>query len=248
MSSRGLASLWVALVLSPAAPQRLNEISASQVADRLLLEDHQVLVAPAAQDTIRRLGQTLVESSGNPELLQFTFTVLNDPVPNAFSFPGGYVYVTSGLLAIAESRDEVAAILAHEVAHVNAEHRIRTRFNNPFSSHPRFKRPHDSASKPPEPGSIAAGLGGIAAAVAGCAAAPIFCGAVAIISVFDLEPFNELWADELAIGYLRKAGFDANALAGMVGKLSAGWHRDWPPEKQKSPEERIWNIRRLMVS
>lgn len=53
---------------------------------------------------------------------RFTITVLNSPEVNAFALPGGYVYVTRGLLALANSEAEIAGVLAHEIGHVAARH------------------------------------------------------------------------------------------------------------------------------
>ena len=53
---------------------------------------------------------------------EFTFTLLDSDVPNAFALPGGYVYITRGLLALAESEAEVAGVLGHEIGHVTARH------------------------------------------------------------------------------------------------------------------------------
>ena len=52
----------------------------------------------------------------------FTFTVLNTPDVNAFALPGGYVYVTRGLIALANSEAELAGVVAHEIGHVIARH------------------------------------------------------------------------------------------------------------------------------
>ena len=57
-----------------------------------------------------------------PNGSQFRFTVLNSPVVNAFALPGGYVYVTRGLVALANSEAELAGVLAHEIGHVTARH------------------------------------------------------------------------------------------------------------------------------
>jgi predicted Zn-dependent protease len=54
--------------------------------------------------------------------MRWTFTVLNDDMVNAFAVPGGYVYITRGLLALAQDESQVAAVLAHEMGHVNARH------------------------------------------------------------------------------------------------------------------------------
>ncbi len=55
---------------------------------------------------------------------RYQITVLNSPSVNAFALPGGYLYVTRGLLALANNSAEVAAVLAHEMAHVSANHGI----------------------------------------------------------------------------------------------------------------------------
>jgi predicted Zn-dependent protease len=67
------------------------------------------------------IGGSLV---ANSELRRypFTFTVLNSSVVNAFALPGGYVYVSRGLLALANSEAELAGVLAHEIGHVTARH------------------------------------------------------------------------------------------------------------------------------
>jgi predicted Zn-dependent protease len=57
------------------------------------------------------------------------FTVLNSHIPNAFALPGGYVYVTRGLLAIMNSEDELAGVLGHEIGHVTARHSAK-RYSN----------------------------------------------------------------------------------------------------------------------
>ncbi len=70
---------------------------------------------------VAEIGGRLAKSSELPDL-EFTFTVLNSPVVNAFALPGGYVYVTRGLLALANSEAELASVLAHEIGHVTARH------------------------------------------------------------------------------------------------------------------------------
>jgi len=57
---------------------------------------------------------------------RWTVTVLDSPVVNAFATQGGYIYVTRGLLALANSEAELAAVLGHEMAHITENH-VRTR-------------------------------------------------------------------------------------------------------------------------
>lgn len=56
---------------------------------------------------------------------RFTFRLIDDPEPNAFALPGGFVYVTRGLVALLDSEAELAAILGHEIGHVVARHALR---------------------------------------------------------------------------------------------------------------------------
>lgn len=70
---------------------------------------------------VNDLGRSLVAHSDQPNDA-WTFTVLNTPNVNAFAIPGGYVYVTRGLLALANDEGELSAVLAHEIAHVTADH------------------------------------------------------------------------------------------------------------------------------
>ncbi len=70
---------------------------------------------------VNDLGQRLAKVSEMPNL-KWTFTVLDDPIINAFALPGGYVYVSRGLIGLAENEAELAAVLGHEIGHVTARH------------------------------------------------------------------------------------------------------------------------------
>jgi predicted Zn-dependent protease len=72
---------------------------------------------------VRGIGAPLATASERPQL-PWRFGVLDDPTANAFSLPGGFVYVTRGLLAYLDSEAELAVVLAHEVAHVTARHAV----------------------------------------------------------------------------------------------------------------------------
>ena len=72
---------------------------------------------PGLARYISSVGKLLARTSEMPEL-EFTFTVLDSPIVNAFALPGGYVYVTRGLLALADDEAELAGVLAHEIGHV----------------------------------------------------------------------------------------------------------------------------------
>ena len=70
------------------------------------------------------VGRKVARASEQPEL-PWKFTVLDDPVVNAFAMPGGYIYVTRGLLAHMQSEAQLAGVLGHEIGHVTARHSAR---------------------------------------------------------------------------------------------------------------------------
>ena len=70
---------------------------------------------------VRKIGLELAGYSELPDL-PWTFTVLNDTQVNAFALPGGYIYITRGLLALASNEAEMAGVLSHEIGHVTARH------------------------------------------------------------------------------------------------------------------------------
>jgi predicted Zn-dependent protease len=73
------------------------------------------------QAYVTQIGNRLQAVSELPEQT-FTFTLLNSDVVNAFALPGGYVYISRGLMALAGNEAEVAGVLAHEIGHVTARH------------------------------------------------------------------------------------------------------------------------------
>jgi len=92
-------------------------------------EDHEKIVRQFGGETthagigayVRAVGEKLVKQTAMADR-RFTFTVLNSDFINAFARPGGYVYVTRGLLALADNEAELAAVLAHQIGHVTARH------------------------------------------------------------------------------------------------------------------------------
>ena len=78
---------------------------------------------PELQAYVDRIGQRLAATSERPEL-PWTFTVLDDAAVNAFAVPGGYLYVTRGILTHFNSEAELAAVLGHEIGHVTARHSV----------------------------------------------------------------------------------------------------------------------------
>lgn len=79
---------------------------------------------PELTEMVQRIGRQVAATSDRPEI-QWTFTILDSSMVNAMAIPGGYVYVTRGILNHMNSEDELASVIAHEVAHVAARHSVQ---------------------------------------------------------------------------------------------------------------------------
>ncbi|HUG25281.1 M48 family metalloprotease [Piscinibacter sp.] len=97
------------------------EITEGQKAHPQILAEFGEYKNPRVQAYVSELGQRLARSSHRSEL-QWHFTVLDSPVINAFAVPGGYIYVTRGLMAYMNSEADLAGVIGHEIGHVTARH------------------------------------------------------------------------------------------------------------------------------
>lgn len=79
-------------------------------------------------DYVRSIGASLIPASAAGE--EISFFVLRNPTANASAVPNGNIYINLGLLSVLESRDQLAMILAHEIAHVTQRHHLKDYFNN----------------------------------------------------------------------------------------------------------------------
>jgi len=78
--------------------------------------------APVTCEFVNQVGERLIARVEQP--FTFRFQVVDSPIPNAFALPGGYIYVTRGILAIMNSEDELAGVIGHEIMHVLERHSI----------------------------------------------------------------------------------------------------------------------------
>lgn len=98
-----------------------SEIAEGKKAHEEVLQEYGVYANPRVQAYVDELGQRLAKQSHRRNL-EWHFTVLDSPEVNAFALPGGYVYVTRGLLAYMESEADLAGVIGHEIGHVSARH------------------------------------------------------------------------------------------------------------------------------
>ncbi|HNX42307.1 MAG TPA: M48 family metalloprotease [Candidatus Aminicenantes bacterium] len=104
------------------------EVSMGADVDRSISQEYGLYQDPLLTRYIERVGRRLVPHTHRPNLV-YHFSVLDTPVINAFAAPGGYIYVTRGILALMNSEAEMAAVLGHELGHVNARHSMRQMSN-----------------------------------------------------------------------------------------------------------------------
>lgn len=100
-----------------------QEIAMGREADQDVQASIGVYEDPELAAYVEAVGKRLAAASERPEL-PWTFRVVDDPAVNAFALPGGFIYVTRGLLGTLNTEAELAAVLGHEIGHVTARHAV----------------------------------------------------------------------------------------------------------------------------
>lgn len=166
--------------------------------------DHQKLVAafggeysaPAMERLLDAIAAKLVAASSDPSRA-YQVTILNSPLVNAFALPDGRLYVTRGLLALANDESEIAAVMAHEMAHVLAKH---------AAQRAELERRSTIASR-------------VASEVLQSRAAGEVVAAKGLVTLAGFSRAQELEADEVGVAMIAKAGFDPEGAARFLAAL-----------------------------
>jgi predicted Zn-dependent protease len=98
-----------------------QEVQEGAKAHQEVLKEYGVLKNDRVQAYVNDIGQRLAKLSHRAQL-KWTFTVLDSPEINAFALPGGYVYITRGIMAYLDSEADLAGVIGHEIGHVTARH------------------------------------------------------------------------------------------------------------------------------
>lgn len=141
-SSLCLRGLLVVIILSAGCSDRQQELFlppiekdvklGHEVSERIQTEIG-LYESPELRSYITRVGQRVAAQIKN-QRFDYQFDIIDQTVPNAFAAPGGFVYVSRGLLLLTQSEDELANVLAHEIVHVARRHTAKQRASNTVPS------------------------------------------------------------------------------------------------------------------
>lgn len=179
----------------------------AQAHPQLLAEFGGAMTGPQAQ-YVEQVGKNIAVQSGlGNAQSDFTVTLLNSSVNNAFAIPGGYIYTTRQLVALMNNEAELAGVLGHEVGHVAARHSQRRQVR---------------AQRNMLGGILGAVLSGVLlgdSSIGNTISRGFLQGSQLLTLSFSRE--QELQADELGIQYLNRAGYDPYAMATVLASLAA---------------------------
>ena len=161
---------------------------------------------------VESVGRNIAVQSGLSSTgSDFTVTLLNSPINNAFAIPGGYIYSTRQLLALMNNEAELAGVLGHEVGHVAARHSKKRQSRGTIATIAGIGVTILGAAIG-DNGGLAGALGGLLQDNAMKAAQ---------LATLGYSRSQETEADDLGIRYLTKAGYDPKALSTMLASLAA---------------------------
>ncbi len=195
-----------------------QEINLGRQAHQQILKQYSVYENDALQNYVSDIVEELSSKSHRNNLI-FHATVLDSPQVNAFALPGGYIYITRGIMAYMNSEAELAGVLGHEIGHVTARHGVR----------------QQSAST--VTGVLATVIGATTGVRSASDAANI--AGTALLRGYGRE--HELEADRLGAEYLAKAGYDPEEMIKVVGILKSQEEFDKQLAKEEGREPRAYH-------
>lgn len=227
-------SLLAACAVNPATGERQlsligegQEIEMGREADPAIRQQLGVVDNEELQSYVSDLGQRLAAVSERPDL-PWKFTVVDDPTVNAFAVPGGFIYVTRGILARFESEAELAGVLGHEIGHVTARHSVNQMSRQQLQQ-------------------IGLGVGMILSEEVRQVGGLLGAG----LQLLNLRYSrgDEIQSDELGLRYMAELGYDPTSMVGVFEMLSQAGQEEGGgrvPEWASThpyPENRSENIR-----
>ncbi len=173
-----------------------QEIDLGRQYHKEVMKQYKVYDDPELAALVDKLGQELAEKSHRSGL-DFQFILLDSPEVNAFALPGGFVYITRGIIAYMNSEEELAGVLGHEIGHVTARHSVRQ---------------HAATT-------TAGLLGAVATIITGSQGVAQLSNQLGGALVSGYGRSHELEADRLGAEYLARTGYDPQMMLEVVGIL-----------------------------
>jgi predicted Zn-dependent protease len=176
-----------------------------QIGEEFLLEIQQVVPLiedPFLTSYLNRLGQKIVTQLG-PQPFKYRFFIIEDPSMNAFAVPGGYIFITTGMIRQTEREGELVGVLAHEISHVYARHMSKTL----------------EKARVTNIATLVAGLASIF--LGGALAQPLLMGSMAAGSSAMLKYSRdfEREADGLGFKWMMNAGYNPRDMMSIFSKM-----------------------------
>jgi predicted Zn-dependent protease len=185
----------------------------------------------ALQAYVNRIGQALAQSSERPKLA-WEFHVIDDAAVNAFALPGGFIFVTRGLLAHMTNEAELASVLGHEAGHVTARHSVQQMSRQQLAS-------------------IGLGLGSVLSPVVARYGQVAGSGLGLLFLKYGRD--DETQADRLGFRYALANGYDTREMISVFQMLQqdallagAGRLPEWQ-SSHPNPDNRIGTVRQLIA-
>jgi predicted Zn-dependent protease len=207
MQGMGLLVLVTAAACAtnPATGQRqfnlmseAQELQLGQESDLQVRHEMGVYDDPELQRYVESVGVRMAQSSQRPNL-PWHFTIVDSPAVNAFALPGGYIYITRGILAYLNDESQMAGVLGHEIGHVTARHAAQQ---------------YSKATA----AQLGLGLGAIFSPYARAAGGAASGGLQLLFLKHGRE--DELQADRLGAEYEAKNGWDPEGMQNMLRTLA----------------------------
>jgi predicted Zn-dependent protease len=176
-----------------------------QLGEQFLLEIQQevpLVKDPFLTSYMNQLGQRLVAQIG-PQPFHYRFFIVDDPSMNAFAVPGGYIFIHTGLIRMADREGELAGVMAHEISHVYCRHMSKMMEKSRAVS-------------------IASMIGALASVFLGGAGVPLMIGSMAAgeSAMLKYSRDNEAEADATGFKWMVKAGYNPRDMVSIFNKMN----------------------------